>query len=107
MKILNAIIKNVDIKKDMNMLFVNLYLDFGNYGRTVSYLAYQPKFASKANAGQFLYELFKVLDIENFSELRNKPIRVVENEKNGIIHEIGNIIEDKWITIVQEESHGT
>jgi len=100
-KEVNAIIDNIDINIEMNMLFITLWLNYGHRGRAVHHIVHNPRDEFRGDGAAFLYDLFKVLEVEKFPELWNKAIRV--RQRDNIIYAIGNIIKDKWLNIIESE----
>ncbi len=51
---------------------------------------------------QKVMELLRVLEIENWEDLKGKPIRVEHNGLGGKISKIGHLIKDQWFTWEQD-----
>ena len=98
-EIKNAVIKDARITKADGYLGVWLELDYGGVCQGFGgYALYLPKSCKnhdlKSIAGHFLYRILEIADIDSWSSLKGKTIRV--DSENIKIHGIGHIVKDDW-----------
>ena len=100
MEIKNAVISNVQITNDdRGMLSAWIQLDYGNSGQGFGgYALYLPKSFKhhkiESVAGHFIFRCMQIADVENWSEMTGKTVRVKCNMAK--IESIGHIVKDDW-----------
>lgn len=102
MEIKNAIIKRAEITSaDHGLLTAWIELDYGGCGQAFGgYGLYLPKSFKhhelKSVAGHFLWRCMEVAEVEKFSQLVGKTVRVkCEHSK---VHAIGHIVKEDWFS---------
>lgn len=97
MEIKNAIIDAVSMRNDDHGgLSIWITLNYGDSGQGFGgFNLYSKGMKSTGNyAGHFIWRVMEVVGVYDWDDLKGKPVRV-KSEYNKV-HEIGNIIEDKW-----------
>lgn len=99
----NAIIEGARITNDDHgLLSAWLMLDYGGSGQGFGgYSLYLPKnFTHHVNqrnvCGHFIWRVMEIADVEEWSQLEGKTIRVRKESEFGAILAIGHIIKDDW-----------
>jgi hypothetical protein len=97
----NAIIKSAMLTTaDYGLLTAWLYLDYGGCGQAFGgYCLFLPKdFRHQGGqgnyAGTFIWRVMEIADVEEWSRLPGKTIRV--RCEHSSVHAIGHIVKDDW-----------
>lgn len=104
-EIKNAVITDAKFDTERG-LSIWVCLDYGGSGQGFGgYLLYGPKgWAAHANpgnfAGHFIWRLFEVAGVDDWSKLAGRTVRVRAN--HGNVKAIGHIIKDDWFDPSEE-----
>ena len=103
MEILNAVIERVSIANDDHgCLSAWISLDFGDSSHQGfgGYALYLPKSFThhklESMAGHFIYRAMQIADVDEWSKLKGKTIRVKKQDHFSTIQSIGHIVKDDW-----------
>ena len=94
----NALIKDVSIVVDHNMLsaWVGLVYGDGVVQGFGGYSLYNQKFKNTDRnlAGHFIWRVMEIADVTSWDRVQGKAVRV--RVYGGLIRAIGHIVEEKW-----------
>ena len=108
MLIENAIIKKARLTaSEYSGLSAWLELDLGSslcqsFGPYIIYSTNVENGVQNIFAGVFIKRCLDIVDANDWSQMVGKPIRIKNDKHNGIIREIGHIVNDDWFNPVDE-----
>ena len=96
----NAIITGASFDMERG-LSAWIHLDYGGSGQSFGgYCLYMKNDTSKNYAGHFIYRVLKIADVNDWSDLKGKSVRVKSD--NSKIISIGHILNDDWFDPTKE-----